>query len=87
MKASPDDDWVALGQVLVQAATLPKSSKVFTEKETSQVAEGLLEKYSKGFVFAVCVLLKRNKERFPHILHYLRNDPKHLNDLELNSLY
>ena len=73
--------------MLAQVATLSKTSRVFSEKETHQVAEGLLDKYSKGFIFALCILLKRNKERFPHLMNFLLNEEKYMGDLELNSLY
>lgn len=33
------------------------------------------------------MLLKRNKERFPQLLGYLKNEEKLLADLELSSLY
>lgn len=33
------------------------------------------------------MLLKRNKERFPQLLGYLKNEEKLLSDLELSSLY
>lgn len=82
-----EDDLVAVGQILTQAATLRKGSKIFIEKELNQVLETLIDRYSKGLFFAVSVLLKRNKERFPHVLSYLHNDERTLNDIELNGLY
>jgi len=33
------------------------------------------------------VLLKNNKERFPQLLSYLKNEEKFIGDVELNSLY
>jgi hypothetical protein len=76
-----------VGQILTQAATLRKGSKIFIEKELNQVLETLIDRYSKGLFFAVSVLLKKNKERFPHVLSYLHNDERTLNDIELNGLY
>ena len=46
-----------------------------------------MDRYSRGFIFAICILLKKNKERFPQILNYLKNEEKFIADLELNSLY
>jgi serine/threonine protein kinase len=69
-----EDDWIALGQILLQAATLKKNSKVFLERELNGIVENLIDRYSRGFIFAICVLLKRNKERFPQLLGYLKNE-------------
>lgn len=82
-----DDDWIALGQILLQAASLKKNCKLFLEKDLPSLVDGLLERFSRGFIFALCVLLKRNKERFPQLLGYLKNEEKLLADLELSSLY
>ena len=47
----------------------------------------MIDRYSKGLVFAIAVLLKKNKERFGLLHHYFHNEEKYLGDLELNSLY
>jgi hypothetical protein len=49
--------------------------------------ESLIDRYSKGFIFAVSVFLKKNKERFQFLQQYLKNEQKILGDIELNSLY
>ena len=82
-----EDDLAALGQIIAQATTLKKGSKIFQEKDIHNVLEALVDKYSKGLIFGVAVLLKKNKERFGLLHHYFHNDEKYLSDLELNSLY
>ena len=47
----------------------------------------MVEKYSKGFIFGLTVMLKKNKERFGQILNYFKNEEKYLTDLELNTFY
>ncbi len=82
-----DDDLIALGQIITQAATLRKGIKICQDKDITQVLETLVERYSKGFIFGLAVLLKRNKERFEQLLNYFNNEEKYLGDLELNTLY
>ena len=72
-EVTPEDDLAALGQIIAQATTLKKGVKVFQEKELNQVLESLIDKYSKGLLFALAVLLKRNKERFDLLHHFLHN--------------
>lgn len=60
---------------------------MFQEKDLNHLLEGLLDKYSKGFIFGLAVLLKRNKERYDLLHSFFKNDEKFLSDLELNSLY
>jgi len=84
---TPEDDLMALGQIMAQAATLRKGMKSLQEKDVTHVLETLVERYSKGFVFGLAVLLKKNKERFGYLLNYFKNEDKFLGDLELNSLY
>ena len=76
-----------MGHLIAQATTLKKGVKVFADKELSHVLEAMVDKYSKGMIFAVAVLLKKNKERFDLLPNYFRNEEKYLGDLELNSLY
>ena len=78
---------MALGQILLQAATLKKNSRLFLQKQLNSIVQNLIDRYSRGFIFAICVLLKNNKERFPQLLSYLKNQQKFLADVELNSLY
>jgi hypothetical protein len=84
---SQEDDLLALGHIIVQAATLKKGVKVFQEKELNHILESVIDRYSKGLVFAIAVLLKKNKERFDLLPHFFSNEAKYLADLELNSLY
>jgi serine/threonine protein kinase len=86
-ECTPEDDLAALGQIIAQASSLRKTSKVFQEKDLNSLLETLVDKYSKGFIFALAVLLKKNKERFSLLHHYFNNEEKYLTDLELNSLY
>ncbi len=60
---------------------------MFQEKDLNHLLEGLLDKYSKGFIFGLAVLLKRNKERYDLLHSFFKNDEKFLSDLELNSLF
>jgi hypothetical protein len=76
-----------LGQIIAEAATLRKGFKLFQEKDLTHVLETLVDRYSKGFVFGMAILLKKNKERFGQLLGYFRNEEKYNSDLELNSLY
>lgn len=69
-----EDDLIALGQIITQAVTLRKGIKICQEKDVTQVLETLVERYSKGFVFGLAVLLKKNKERFGQLLNYFNND-------------
>jgi len=50
-----------LGQIIAQAATLKKNVKILQEKEINQALESLVGRYSKGFLFGLVVLLKKNK--------------------------
>jgi 3-oxoacyl-ACP reductase-like protein len=59
-----EEDLLAMGQIMVQAVTLKKGVKNFSEKEMTHLLEGLVDRYSKGFIFGLAVLLKRNRERF-----------------------
>lgn len=76
-----EDDLAALGHIIAQAVTLKKGVKVFQEKDLHHVLESLVDKYSKGLLFAVAVLLKKNKERFDLLHHFFHNDEKYLGDL------
>lgn len=69
-----EDDLVALGQIIAQAATLRKGFKLFQEKDLAHILETLVDRYSKGFVFGLAILLKKNKERFGQILSYFHNE-------------
>ena len=82
-----DDDLIALGQIITQAATLRKGIKICQDKDITQVLETLVERYSKGFIFGLAILLKKNKERFGQLLNYFNNEEKFLGDLQLNTLY
>jgi hypothetical protein len=33
-----------------------------------------MDRFSKGFLFALCILLKKNKEKIPLIINYLKNE-------------
>ena len=68
-----EDDFAALGQIIAQATTLKRGSKVYQEKDILQVLENLIDKYSKGIIFAVAVLLKRNKERYNLLPYFFNN--------------
>jgi hypothetical protein len=50
-----------MGHIMAQAATLKRGAKVFGERELNQVLEGLIDRYSKGFIFGLAVLLRRNR--------------------------
>lgn len=69
----PEDDFAALGHIVAQATTLKKGVKVFQEKDLLHVLESMIDKYSKGMIFAMAVLLKKNKERFDLLHHYFHN--------------
>lgn len=68
-----EDDLAALGQIIAQSATLKKGTKIFLEKDLNSLLESLVDRYSKGFLFALAVLLKKNKERFELLHHFFRN--------------
>jgi serine/threonine protein kinase len=86
-EARKEDDWLALGLILLQAATLAKTSRAHLEKELAPLLEGLVEKYSRGFVFALCVLLKGKKDRYSKLTSYFNNEEAVLNDAELSAAY
>lgn len=72
---------------MLQVATLKKSSRLFSERELSGIVEVLMDRFSKGFIFAICVFLKRSKDKVSSVLNLLKNEEKFLGDLELNALY
>ena len=56
-----DEDLTAMGQIIAQAATLRRGTKVWGERELNQVLQGLIDRYSKGFIFGLAVLLRKNR--------------------------
>ena len=53
------DDFVALGQILTQYATLRKSPDPFEDREIPTAIESIIDSYSKSFIILLLVLLKR----------------------------
>jgi len=64
---------MALCQIILQTALLKKNFKIYTEKDYNHILEMLIEKYSKGFVFAIMVLFKKNKDKIGSIMNYFNN--------------
>jgi len=69
-----EDDLMAIGLLIAQAATLRKFTKVFQEKDITQLFESLFDLYSKGFIFGLAILLKNKKEKYGHLLGCFNND-------------
>lgn len=67
------DDLAAFGQILAQASTNRKGLKAFQEKDLNSLLESLIDRYSKGFIFALAVLLKKNKERYSLLQSFFKN--------------
>lgn len=52
-----------------------------------QIAESLIDRFTKGFLFAVYTILKCKKDKFSQILALLRNKEEALRDIELEAFY
>lgn len=52
---------MALGQIIAQTATLRKDIKIFQEKDLTHILGVLVDRYSKGFVLALTIMLKKKK--------------------------
>ena len=53
------DDFVALGQIMTQYATLRKSPEPFEDRDIPTAIESIIDSYSKNFIILLLVLLKR----------------------------
>lgn len=53
------DDIMALGQILMQFATLRKSSNIFEEKDVDLALESIIDVYGKNIIFALAILMKK----------------------------
>ena len=73
---------------MAQFATLRKSPEPFEPKDVNSAVETIVDVYSKGFVFALLILLKNKAELFKEVLSLLLgNNAPLLNHPELNTLY
>lgn len=82
------EDYVAIGQILTQYATLRKSPAPFEDRDIHTAIESIIDTYSKNLIFTLLILLKKKTNLFKDVVSLiLSKDNSLLDNPELNSLY